>query len=133
MWTKSGNLLRIHKNGEGLRLFTRGGPVLDYFPDRKACYNFTVENNDFSENDIAFNAYTGDEVQDDECRDFTLRNNQFTNNHIGAQFKRVKSSRLENNTFKGNLISAIQQSQGDDITLKDNSFEGNAQDHGELI
>ena len=43
-------------------MFTRGGPVLDYFPDRKACYNFTVENNDFSENDIAFNAYTGDEL-----------------------------------------------------------------------
>lgn len=124
---------RIHKNGEGLRLFTRGGPVLDYFPDRKACYNFNIENNNFSENKIAFNAYTGAEVQDDECRDFVLKNNQFTDNHIGAQFKRVKSTRVENNTFKGNLISAIQQSAGDEIKLKDNEFEDNAKDYNEVV
>lgn len=123
---------RIHNNGEGVRLFTRGGPVLDYFPDRKACYNFTIENNDFSGNNIAFNAYTGDEVQDDECHDFVLTENQFTDNRIGAQFKRVKSTTLENNTFSHNLITAIQKTAHDDLTLVDNHFEGNAKDHHEV-
>lgn len=114
---------RIHKNGEGLRFFTRGGAVTDYFPNRRVTYNMTVEDNDFSENNIGFNAYTGDEINSEFCHDFVLRNNRFTDNRIGAQFKRVKSSTLEENTFTRNVIKAIQTDNEDDLTLRDNILD----------
>lgn len=113
---------RIHKNGEGVRLFTRGGAVTDYFPKRRVTYDFVLEDNDFSENTIGFNAYTGDEIDDEFCRNFALRRNQFTDNRIGAQFNRVKSSILEENTFKGNVITAIQTDNEDELIQRDNQF-----------
>ena len=114
---------RIHKNGEGIRFFTRGGAVTDYFPNRRVTYNMTVEDNDIAENNIGFNAYTGDESQEEFCRNFALRNNTFTDNRIGAQFKRVKSSTLENNTFTGNLIAAIQLDDEDELSMKNNDIQ----------
>ncbi len=115
---------RIHKNGDGIRLFTRGGAVTDYFPNRRVTYDFVIEDNDIAENNIGFNAYTGDEIDSEYCRDFVLRKNHFSDNRIGAQFKRVKSSTLENNHFKGNLITAIQSHDNEDeLSLIDNIIE----------
>lgn len=114
---------RIHKNGDGIRFFTRGGAVTDYFPNRRITYNMLVEDNDIADNTIGFNAYTGEESQVEFCRDFVLRNNQFTNNRTGAQFRRVKSSTLENNTFRGNVIRAIDTGDDTELTRKDNVVE----------
>ena len=122
----------ISKNGEGVRLFTRGGPVLEHFPDRKACFDFTIEQNKFEQNTIGFNAYTGDEVQKEQCHDFVLHDNQFVDNRIGAQFNRVQATTLTANTFKDNLIAAVQRTSADDLNLNANVFENNAHDVHEV-
>jgi parallel beta-helix repeat protein len=111
---------RIHLNGDGIRLFTRGGAVTDYFPNRRVTYNMTIEENDITQNRIGINAYTGDETQEDLCHSLNIQNNQFTENQIGLQLKRVRDSLVSENHFKQTLQSAIQHSESEGLHLENN-------------
>lgn len=116
---------KIHKNGDGIRLFTRGGEsvLMDYYGDQKVSRDCTIEQNDIAENTIGFNGYTGDDVQDQLSSGFVVRDNTFTNNRIGARFHRVENSSLEKNHFIGNVVENIQISAGDEVTKTDNTIE----------
>ncbi len=119
---------RIRQNGDGVRLWTRGGGVLPYWPGYEVSYDITLEDNLIESNTIGFAGYTGDEIADQSCHDYHLRNNTFSDNRLGAYFKRVTDSTLVGNTFKGNLRAAVQLEGDPGVALDANTFETNTQD-----
>lgn len=119
---------RILSNGEGVRLFTRGGSVLKDWPGWEVSFDFTLENNQFEKNTIGFNAYTGAEIVGQDGRDYRLTTNTFRDNRTGARFFRVQNSQLTNNTFAANVEQAILLLEQPSITLTDNQFEKNQAD-----
>lgn len=121
----------ISRNGEGLRLWTRGGPVIDYFPDRRVSFDFRVRDNVFEGNNTGFVGDTGAEIDDDSSHDFVLTGNQFNSNRLGANFGRVRACTLSRNVFTGNLIAAVQVATAhrDGVNVDDsNNYSGNTAD-----
>lgn len=119
---------RIRLNGDGVRLWTRGGEVVKYWPGHEVTHNFTLTDNLFESNTIGFNGYTDESVQDAECHDFHLRGNTFHDNRVGVRFSRVRGCTVSGNTFTGNVEAAALLVGRPDITLDNNRFEGNAAD-----
>lgn len=118
---------RIRNNGEGVRLWTRGG-VIAYWPGHEVCYNFTLRDNEFVANNVGFVGDTGDDSPDKDCHNFHLRGNRFDDNRVGARFARVTASTLHNNRFENNLIAAIQLQGNPQVDIADNEFESNRTD-----
>ncbi len=119
---------RIRLNGDGVRLWTRGGPVLQYWPGHEVTHNFTFTDNLFESNTVGFSGYTDDTVPDADCYGFHLRDNTFHDNRVGARFSRVRDCTLSGNTFKGNVEAAVRLIGEPGVTLDDNRFEANAAD-----
>jgi parallel beta-helix repeat protein len=118
---------RIRLNGEGVRLWTRGG-VVDYWPGYEVSFDFRLEDNLIEANGIGFAGYTGDERVDQECHNFHLRGNTFHDNRIGAHFHRVKDCSLEDNTFRANVIAAVRLGRDAGATVGENRYETNTAD-----
>lgn len=123
---------RIRLNGEGVRLWTRGGAVVPYWPGHEISYGFTLEHNLFETNRIGFAGYTGDETTDQECHSFVLRGNIFSDNRVGAHFTRVRDCALEDNRFKKHVECAVRLLGNPGVTVGDNTFENNVADVKEL-
>ena len=119
---------RIRLNGEGVRLWTRGGPLFEYFPKHRVTYRFTLEDNLIESNGTGFTGYTDEKTTEAECHDFTLKGNTFNDNRVGAHFNRVKSSTLTGNTFTANVQAAIRLVGEPEVALTDNEFSDNASD-----
>ena len=119
---------RIRSNGDGVRLWTRGGAVVPYWKGYEVSYDMTVEDNLFERNDIGFAGYTGDETSEANCHDFRVKGNTFRDNRTGASFRRVDACAVEGNQFEGNLIAGVRLEDEPDVTLADNRFSGNAKD-----
>ncbi len=119
----------IRLNGEGIRLWTRGGATLQYWLGFEVSYNFTVENNRIESNTMGFAAYTGEESAV-ECHGYRLRGNTIRDNRVGAYFTRVHGCSVVDNTFAGNVLSAIRLVNEPGVSLGENRFEGNA---GEVV
>lgn len=117
---------RIRLNGDGVRLWTRGGVVVAYWPGHETTYNFVFADNLFESNTIGFNAYSGADSMDQPCHDFVVRGNQFKDNRIGARYGRVENCTLTENTFTANVIAAVQLEGQPGVTTDGNHFEGNA-------
>jgi parallel beta-helix repeat protein len=123
---------RIRLNGEGVRLWTRGGAVVPYWPGYEVSYGFTLENNLFETNQVGFAGYTGDETTDQECHGFVLRANTFADNRVGAHFARVRDCILEDNRFSQQVECAVRLVGKPGVTTSSNVFEDNAADVKEL-
>ncbi len=119
---------RIRLNGEGIRLWTRGGGVLPFWPGYEVPYNFTVEDNLFETNQIGFNGYTGDDVGAQQSHGFHLHRNTFRDNRIGARFTRVRDCSLNDNVFEAQLEAAVRLIAKPGVQLGDNRFQGNQRD-----
>ncbi len=118
---------RIRLNGDGVRLWTRGG-VKSFWPGHEVTYNFTLEDNLFESNTIGFNAYTGDDSPDLDCHGFHLRRNTFRDNRVGVRLGRVRDTHVRENTFTSNVEAALRIEGQPDAQIDDNRFEGNARD-----
>lgn len=123
----------IARNGEGMRLWTRGGGsvVVPYYPGHEVAHHFDIKSNRFENNTIGFNGYTGDDTPDQDCHDFALSGNTFENNRVGVRFGRVQSCIVRSNTFTGNVEAAIQLLGQPDVNIEHNQYENNAQDKAE--
>ena len=117
----------IARNGEGIRLWTRGGGsvVVPYYPGHEVAHHFDIKNNRFEANNIGFNGYTGDDTPDQDCHDFALAGNTFEDNRVGVRFGRVQRCSVQGNTFSGHVEAAIQLEGEPDVTIERNEFEGN--------
>jgi parallel beta-helix repeat protein len=118
---------RIRQNDEGVRLWTRGGPVVQVWPGHEVSYDVQLLNNLMEGNRTGFYGYTGTETTDQECHGYHLRGNTFRDNRIGARFARVYDCSVEGNTFSGNMVNAIQLDGTSGVTVGDNHFEDNAE------
>lgn len=119
---------RILSNGEGVRLFTRGGITLNSWQGWEVCYDFAVEDNLFKNNRIGFNGYTGQEIKDVQARDFRLNANTFQDNRVGVRLFRVNDCQLTNNRFEANVEQAVLLLNKPGATFIDNALHGNAAD-----
>jgi parallel beta-helix repeat protein len=119
---------KILTNGEGIRLFTRGGETLKQWPGWETSFDFDIENNQIEHNGIGFNGYTGSEIVGQDGRDYRLKNNTFSDNRVGSRFFRVQNIHLSGNTFAGNVEQAVLLIDKPAVTIEDNQFEGNAAD-----
>ena len=124
----------IARNGEGMRLWTRGGGsvVVPYYPGHEVAHNFDIKNNTFESNGIGFNGYTGDDTPDQNCHDFLLTGNTFEDNRIGMRFARVESCAVRDNIFKKNVEAAVQLVGKPHVFIERNTYEDNAQDKLEV-
>jgi parallel beta-helix repeat protein len=120
----------IAKNGEGMRLWTRGGGsvVIPYYPAHSVPHNFDIRNNRFEHNNIGFNGYTGDDTPNEDSHHFILSENSFTDNRIGVRFGRVQACEVSDNTFARNVEAAIQLAGQPDVEIGSNQFEKNTLD-----
>ena len=125
-FTIKNNTLR--NNGEGIRLWTRGGPVVDFFPQQRVTYRIKIEDNLFDLNRIGFHGYTGDDSADDDCHNFHMKANTFTKNDVAIQLKRIKASSVVDNTFQKQTDAAIRLDGQPDVTIENNRLEGNRHD-----
>ncbi len=117
---------RIRQNEEGVRVWTRGGPVVQHWPGHEVSAHFTLEDNLIEGNRTGFNGYTGPETIDQDCHDFVLRGNTIRDNRDGVRLERVQDCILAGNTFQGNIRSAVTLIGQPGVTLDDNSFINNA-------
>ncbi len=124
---------QIRLNGEGVRLWTRGGAVVPYWPGWEVSYDMTLENNLIESNRLGFSGYTGDETTDQQCHGYHLRGNTFQDNRVGAAFSRVERCTLEANTFRANIETAVRLSRGSEVQLTANTFEGNRAEVTETV
>ncbi len=119
---------RILSNGEGIRLFTRGGDILKQWQGWEVSYDFEIENNRIEKNNIGFNGYTGAEIVGQNGRDYKITDNTFSDNRIGAKFFRINDSRLTGNRFVSNVEKAVLLVNKPTIDLVNNHFESNHSD-----
>jgi parallel beta-helix repeat protein len=117
---------RIRQNEEGVRLWTRGGPVVQHWPGHEVSYNFRLEANVIEGNRTGVHGYTGDETVAQDCRDYHLHGNVIRDNRTGVRFARVQNCTVEGNTFSGNVVSGIHLDGQPGVTVGDNTFEGSA-------
>ena len=92
---------RIRQNGEGIRLWTRGGPVVQHWPGHEVSHSFTIEDNLIETNHTGFHGYTGDDITDRDCHNYHLRGNLIRDNRTGVRFGRVRDCSVEGNQFAG--------------------------------
>ncbi|MBN1285924.1 MAG: right-handed parallel beta-helix repeat-containing protein [Anaerolineae bacterium] len=118
----------IRRNGEGIRLWTRGGEILKYYPGFEVAFDCRIEDNLIESNEIGFNAYTGDDAPDRDGYSYHLAGNTFRDNRDGVRMRRVRQSTIAGNTFEGNVVSAICLQDRPDVTVGENRFAGNAAD-----
>ncbi len=116
---------RIRLNGDGVRVWTRGGAVMPYWQGFEVSYNFTLENNLIESNTVGFTGYTGAETTEQQCHNLHLRGNTFTDNRVGAQFQRVQTSTLHENTFADHLVAAVRLEGTPDVAVDDNQYTNN--------
>ncbi len=119
---------RILSNGEGIRLFTRGGDILKQWQGWEVSFDFDIENNRIEKNHIGFNGYTGAEIIGQDGRAYRLTNNTFQDNRIGARFYRIEQSQVANNKFFTNVEKAILLVEHPNIAIVDNHFDQNRVD-----
>lgn len=119
---------RIRLNGEGVRLWTRGGPVVAHWPGHEVSHSFTLEDNLIEANGTGFAGYTGPETTDRECHDYHLRGNIIRDNRIGMRFARVRDCTVSGNHFAHNVESAIRLEGDPGVTVGENRFDDNAAD-----
>ncbi len=119
---------RILSNGEGIRLFTRGGTTLNSWKGWEVSFDFDIENNQIEKNNIGFNGYTGAEIVGQNGRDYTIKNNTFHDNRVGAKFFRIDDSQLTKNRFIANVENAVLLVNNPTITLVDNEMYNNTTD-----
>jgi parallel beta-helix repeat protein len=124
---------KILTNGEGIRLFTRGGEILKQWLGWEVSYDFDITENAFEHNHIGFNAYTGPEIVGLDGRDYRLKANTFRDNRIGARFFRVQDCDLTQNTFEANVEQAILLLNRPTVRHDDNEFQANTADVVESI
>lgn len=124
-FTISGNRIRL--NGEGVKLWTRGGEVLPYWPGYETSYRHLLTGNLFEGNRVGFIGDTGAKT-DESAHHLALKDNQFTDNRVGAFFGRVTDCTLDGNTFTGNIEAAVQHGPDAQIELGTNEFQGNRSD-----
>jgi len=121
---------KIRLNGEGIRLWTRGGPVVQHWPGHEVSYNFAIEDNLIEGNRVGFVGDTGEETPAQDSHHFTLTHNTIRDNRIGVQLGRVRDSAVVGNRFEGNVAQAVRLAGAPGVTLENNTFEGNAEDVG---
>ncbi len=119
---------RIRRNGEGVRLWTRGIAVLEYWPGYEVSFDFTLEGNLIEANRIGFHGYTGPETTDRACYGYHLRGNVIRDNRDGARFWRVTACSVEGNQFIGNVESAVRLIGQPGVAVGANHFQDNATD-----
>lgn len=119
---------RIRHNGDGVRLWTRGGAVIPYWPGYEVTYDMTIDNNLIEHNDIGLAGYTGDETTVANCHHYRVQKNIFSANRTGAMFKRLDDSTVQKNTFQHNLEAAIRLGADANIQFEENQFTENHQD-----
>ncbi|MEO8608060.1 MAG: right-handed parallel beta-helix repeat-containing protein [Chloroflexota bacterium] len=119
---------KILTNGEGIRLFTRGGSVLKQWQGWEVSYDFDIAKNVFEHNKIGFNAYTGAEIIGQDGHDYRLKANIFRDNRVGARFFRVQNSDLTQNIFEANVEQAILLVNNPTVQQADNVFRANTAD-----
>ncbi len=121
-----GNTIRL--NGEGIRLWTRGGPVVQHWPGHEVSYDFRIEENLIESNRVGFVGDTGDETPDQNSHGFHLSRNTIRDNRVGVQFGRVRDSSVVGNRFERNVVQAVRLEGAPGVTLENNTFEANAED-----
>lgn len=119
---------QIRRNREGIRLWTRGIAVLEYWPGYEVSYDFDIEQNLFEENWLGFNGYTGKVTVDARCRDYRLRANTFAGNRVGLRLAQIDGGAVVGNHFANHAVAALELEDATQIALEDNIFEGNAAD-----
>lgn len=119
---------KIRLNGEGVRLWTRGGEVLKHFPGWEVTHDIVVEDNRIEGNVIGVNAYTGPEMTAHTLHDLTVRGNIIKDNRVGVQMERVQDSTIAGNTLEANVVAAVRLVGDIDLAVVQNTFEGNAID-----
>ncbi|MGQ9848693.1 MAG: right-handed parallel beta-helix repeat-containing protein [Aggregatilineaceae bacterium] len=119
---------RIRLNGEGVRLWTRGGPVVAHWPGHEVSHSFILEDNLIEANGTGFAGYTGPETTDRECHNYHLRGNAIRDNRVGVRMARVRDCTVENNEFTGNVESALQVEGEAGVHVAQNRFVSNARD-----
>lgn len=119
---------QVRRNREGIRLWTRGIAVLEYWPGYEVSYDFEIEDNLFEENWLGFNGYTGKVTVDAQCHGYHLRGNTFTGNRIGLRLAQIHDCTVQGNTFKEHAVAALQIEDAERIALEANTFEDNAAD-----
>jgi parallel beta-helix repeat protein len=115
---------KIQRNGEGMRLWTRGGGsvLIPYYPAHKVPHHFRISKNQFESNNIGFNGYTGDDTPDADAHDFVLEDNSFHDNRVAIRFGRVRACRVQGNRFTKNLEAAIQSSDESELEIGANEI-----------
>ena len=119
---------KVRRNREGIRLWTRGISVLEYWQGYEVSFDFQVEDNIFEENWLAFNGHTGKVTVDEQCHGYHLRGNTFKDNRVGVRLADLYDGSVKNNTFAGHSVAAVQVENARDVTVEDNQFEGNTVD-----
>lgn len=115
---------QINNNGEGVRLWTRGG-VIDYWPGHEVSYNFELTDNQFEGNKIGFVGDTGDDSPDEDCHNFHLRGNTFNDNRVAIRLARVRDCSITGNTFSRNVEAAVQLKDEPGVQIDENKFVDN--------
>ena len=126
-FTIRNNQVRLN-TGDGIRLWTRGGPVVAHWPGHEVSYDFVLENNVIEANGTGFHGYTGPETTGQECHNYHLRGNTIRDNRVGVRLARVRDCSVENNTFESNIERALWLEGQPGVTVGGNRFEGNAAD-----
>ncbi len=121
----------IRLNGEGVRLWGRGGEVLQYFPGFEVAFNVTLEGNTIETNRLGFNAYSAPDPNEPQGHGFQLRRNTFKDNRVGALFARVSEISVEDNEFTDNVEAALRLRDNADVRAQNNHFANNRVDHDE--
>lgn len=119
---------QVRRNREGIRLWTRGIAVLEYWPGYEVSYDFEIEDNLFEENWLGFNGYTDKVTVDAQCYGYRLRGNTFSGNRIGLRLAQIRDCTVQGNAFKEHTVAAMQIEGAERIALEANSFEDNAAD-----
>lgn len=122
----------IRLNGEGIRLWTRGGSLLEYWPGFEVAYNMSVEGNTIETNRLGFDAYSALDPNEPRGREFHLRKNVFKDNRVGAQFARVNGCSVEDNDFNGNVEAGLRLRDNGDMRVQNNHFANNRVDQDEI-
>ncbi|MBI5957758.1 MAG: right-handed parallel beta-helix repeat-containing protein [Chloroflexi bacterium] len=117
---------RIRQNEEGVRMWTRGGPVVAFWPGHEVSYNFRLDNNLIEGNRTGVVGYTGAETTAQECHHIHLLGNTIRDNRTGVHFARVQNCSVEGNTFAGNIVKAIQLDGTPGVWVGDNQFDDSA-------